>query len=61
MFEQAIKTVKSTPLFRERYDNWIGGRWVAPLGGAAFTDHSPINGAQTGRDTISDPPRAVAT
>ncbi|MET3663970.1 aldehyde dehydrogenase family protein [Caulobacter sp. 1776] len=44
MFEQAIKTVKSTPLFRERYDNWIGGRWVAPLGGATFTDHSPING-----------------
>jgi len=44
MFEQAIKTVKSTPLFRERYDNWIGGRWVAPLGGASFTDHSPING-----------------
>ena len=44
MFEQAIKTVKSTPLFRERYDNWIGGRWVAPLGGASFIDHSPING-----------------
>lgn len=44
MFEQAIKTVKSTPLFRERYDNWIGGRWVAPLGGATFVDYSPING-----------------
>jgi aldehyde dehydrogenase len=44
MFEQAINTVRATPLFRDRYDNWIGGRWVAPLSGATFTDHSPING-----------------
>ncbi|NNM77765.1 aldehyde dehydrogenase [Sphingomonas sp. ID1715] len=44
MFEKAISTVRATALFRERYDNFIGGRSVAPLAGAFFTDRSPING-----------------
>jgi aldehyde dehydrogenase len=43
MFQQAIQRIRSTALFRERYDNFIGGRAVAPLGGSYFTDISPIN------------------
>jgi aldehyde dehydrogenase len=27
-----------------KYENFIGGRWVAPLKGKYFTDYSPING-----------------
>ena len=30
--------------FKERYDNFIGGRWVAPVRGEYFDNISPING-----------------
>ena len=30
--------------FKERYDNFIGGKWVAPLGGEYFDNPSPISG-----------------
>jgi aldehyde dehydrogenase len=29
---------------KSKYENFIGGGWVAPLKGRYFTDHSPING-----------------
>ena len=29
---------------KSKYENFIGGRWVAPLKGRYFTDYSPING-----------------
>ena len=29
---------------KSKYENFIGGRWVAPLKGKYFTDYSPING-----------------
>jgi aldehyde dehydrogenase len=32
------------PPFRERYDNFIGGRWVPPVHGRYFDNHSPIDG-----------------
>lgn len=34
----------SFPLFKERYDNYIGGEFVAPVDGAYFDVISPING-----------------
>ncbi|TBW36461.1 aldehyde dehydrogenase family protein [Siculibacillus lacustris] len=36
----------STPVtpFRGRYDNFIGGKWVAPVDGRYFDNVSPING-----------------
>lgn len=55
MFHQAIQTVKSAPLFRERYDNFIGGRPVPPLGGGYFTDTSPINGQAIAQFAKSGP------
>jgi aldehyde dehydrogenase len=30
--------------FRERYDNFIGGEWIAPVRGAYFDNVSPVNG-----------------
>lgn len=33
-----------TPKFKPRYDNFIGGEWVAPVGGRYFENTSPVNG-----------------
>ncbi|MDO5492253.1 MAG: aldehyde dehydrogenase family protein [Nesterenkonia sp.] len=30
--------------FKSRYDNWIGGEWVAPVKGQYFENPSPVNG-----------------
>ncbi len=44
VFEEAIASIRKNGV-RARYDNYIGGKFVAPLNGKYFTDHSPINGA----------------
>jgi aldehyde dehydrogenase len=44
MFQQALETVLVQGRVPARYGNFIGGRWLAPLKGETFTDHSPING-----------------
>jgi aldehyde dehydrogenase len=33
------------PQFKERYDNFIGGKWVAPVDGEYFEDTSPVDGS----------------
>jgi aldehyde dehydrogenase len=33
-----------TPKFKARYDNYIGGAWVAPKAGRYFENSSPVNG-----------------
>ncbi len=33
-----------TPKFKPRYDNFIGGQWVAPVAGRYFENTSPVNG-----------------
>jgi len=30
--------------YRSRYENWIGGEWVAPVKGRYFENISPVNG-----------------
>ena len=30
--------------FNERYENYIGGQWVAPVKGQYFDNVSPVNG-----------------
>ncbi len=43
--------------FNERYDNYIGGEWVAPVKGAYFDNVSPVNGkvfCQVARSTAED-------
>jgi len=42
---------------RERYDNFIGGKWVAPVKGRYFPDRSPIHGkifAEVARSSAED-------
>ena len=34
----------SKPEFKAKYDNFIGGKWVAPVGGEYFDNSSPIDG-----------------
>jgi aldehyde dehydrogenase len=44
IFEEAVASIRKNGV-RARYDNFIGGKFVAPLKGKYFADHSPINGA----------------
>jgi len=32
------------PAFKTHYDNFIGGKWVAPVGGEYFETISPVDG-----------------
>ncbi|MBE3596431.1 MAG: aldehyde dehydrogenase [Hydrogenibacillus sp.] len=41
---RAPNTPGSLLHFREKYDNFIGGAWVPPLGGAYFDNPSPVDG-----------------
>jgi len=40
--------------FESRYDNFIGGEWVAPVSGRYFTNTTPITGAEIGEIARSD-------
>ena len=47
----------STIEVKSRYDNFIGGEWVAPVKGAYFEDISPVNGkpfTEIARGTAED-------
>ena len=44
MFQQAIEQISSKVLIRDRYDNFIGGKWVAPVEGRYFDNGSPVTG-----------------
>src|SRR5262245_61290286 len=46
MFQQALEKVSKQVLIRERYGNFIGGEWVAPVEGRYFDNPSPITGAR---------------
>jgi aldehyde dehydrogenase len=55
-----IRTV--TPKFKARYENYIGGQWVAPAGGRYFDNTSPVNGqvlCQIARSDAADIERAL--
>lgn len=36
-------TENSVVNFKEKYNNFIGGQWIAPVLGNYFTDTSPVN------------------
>ena len=51
------KKLVARPQFKERYDNFIGGEWVAPVKGTYFENISPIDGlvfTQVARSTKED-------
>jgi len=44
MVERALSEVAKQIALRSHYDNFIGGKWVAPVRGQTFENPSPING-----------------
>lgn len=44
MLQEAIERAKAGIAIRSRYDNFIGGKWVAPVEGQYFDNPSPITG-----------------
>jgi aldehyde dehydrogenase len=44
MVEKTLKEVASQIALRSHYDNFIGGKWVAPVRGQSFDNLSPVNG-----------------
>ena len=38
------QAVDPSSIFKKRYDNFIGGKWVEPAGGQYFDNTSPITG-----------------
>ena len=57
MFQQALDKVSKQLLVRERYDNFIGGKWVAPTEGKYFDNPSPVTGkrlCQVPRSSAAD-------
>ena len=44
MLHQVIETLNARVALRPRYDNFIGGKWVAPVAGQYFDNVSPITG-----------------
>jgi aldehyde dehydrogenase len=58
---EAVDTLRKGGV-RPKYDNFIGGHWVAPLKGQYFTDYSPINGeaiSEIARSSAEDVEKAL--
>ncbi len=56
MYQAAIDKIAARGLIRDRYDNFIGGKWVAPVEGRYFDNPSPV----TGRRLCSIPRSSAA-
>lgn len=57
MFEKDFSALGVKNPFRQKYDNFIGGAWVAPVEGQYFDNISPINGqvfCQVARSSAKD-------
>jgi aldehyde dehydrogenase len=57
MYQEALAKVTGTKLIRERFDNFIGGKWVTPVRGQYFDNPSPVTGAKlcsVARSTAED-------
>ncbi|HML43737.1 MAG TPA: aldehyde dehydrogenase family protein, partial [Hyphomicrobium zavarzinii] len=44
MIQQALNELSQQIRIRPRYDNFIGGQWVAPVKGQYFTNLTPVTG-----------------
>ncbi|WP_439546071.1 aldehyde dehydrogenase [Sandarakinorhabdus sp.] len=44
MLQQALEQLRGQIVIRSRYDNFIGGQWVAPQEGRYFDNLSPVTG-----------------
>jgi aldehyde dehydrogenase len=57
MFQQALESVSRKVAIRDKFDNFIGGKWVAPVEGRYFDNPSPITGTRLcdiARSTAAD-------
>jgi aldehyde dehydrogenase len=57
MLRQEIEKLKDRVAIKRRYDNFIGGQWVAPVGGEYFDNITPITGhpiCQVARSRAAD-------
>ncbi len=62
MIKAALETIRSQATLRARYDNFIGGEWVAPVKGLYFVNTSPINNqplAEIARSSAEDIEKAL--
>ncbi|TVR80895.1 MAG: aldehyde dehydrogenase family protein, partial [Rhodospirillales bacterium] len=60
--EQALSSLSAQTKMRARYDNFIGGEWVAPAEGRYFDNLSPITGqplCEVARSTAADIDKAL--
>jgi aldehyde dehydrogenase len=56
-YDQPVVAPRTPASLRARYDNFIGGKWVAPIKGRYFTDPSPVDGkalAEVARSSAED-------
>ena len=52
-----VNTVVEKPVFKNQYDNFIGGKWIAPVQGKYFENISPVDGqafTKIARSTAED-------
>ncbi|MBR0869633.1 aldehyde dehydrogenase [Bradyrhizobium tropiciagri] len=57
MYQEALAKVTGTKLIRDKSENFIGGKWVAPVKGQYFDNPSPVTGkrlCQVARSTAED-------
>ncbi len=57
MLQEAMGKFAGKTLIRDRFDNFIGGKWVAPVRGRYFDNISPVTGkvvCQVARGTAED-------
>jgi aldehyde dehydrogenase len=53
-----MSAIATRPAFKDRYDNFIGGKFVPPVKGEYFDNYSPIDGkvftqaARSGKEDI---------
>jgi aldehyde dehydrogenase len=62
LLQQALDQLKESISFRQRYENFIGGDWVAPVKGEYFTNTTPITGqpiCEVARSTAEDIEKAL--
>lgn len=57
MIEKTLAELGNQVRIRSRYDNFIGGQWVAPVKGQYFSNLTPITGkpiCEVARSTAED-------
>jgi aldehyde dehydrogenase len=62
MLHKAIQEIENKTPIRNRYDNFVGGAWTAPVKGNYFVNVSPINGqplCEIARSTADDIEKAL--